>query len=51
MTLKNGEGYKLSGTGVMSGRNVEVVSLYDSNDKMVSSQMTILHDDTHSTVS
>ena len=48
--FESGKGYELSGTGVMSGRNVEVVSLYDSNDKMVSSQMTILHDDTHSTV-
>ncbi len=48
--FESGKGYEMSGTGSMNGKNVEVVNLYDSNDKMVSSQMTVIYDDTHSTV-
>ncbi len=48
--FESGKGYEMSGTGRMNGKNVEVVNLYDSNEKMVSSQITVLQDDTHSTV-
>ncbi len=48
--FKNGEGYEMSGTGIMNGKQVEIIQAYDKSGEMLVAQYSVIHDDARSTV-